>query len=106
MEGEAFPEGHVGLKGQDPVRVSRRSPTRIGHVVPAGVGLAKDLMVLALDGTLCRLWAGQPGSASVLHVRLSAGYGSVGGESHGCVDSTSGGADMWPRSRLVCDDTR
>lgn len=54
MEGEAFPEGHVGLKGQGPVRMSRRSPTRIGHVVPAGVGLAKDLMVLALDGTLCR----------------------------------------------------
>lgn len=54
MEGEAFPEGHVGLKGQGPVRVSRRSPTRIGHVVPAGVGLAKDLMVLALEGTLCR----------------------------------------------------
>lgn len=60
MEGEAFPEGHVGLKGQGPVRVSRRSPTWVGHVVPAGVGLAKDLMVLALDGTLCRLWqAGQ-----------------------------------------------
>lgn len=71
MEGEAFPEGHIGLKGQGPVRVSRRSPTRIGHVVPTGVGLAKDLMVLAM--------AGQPGSVSVLHVRLSAGYGSVGG---------------------------
>lgn len=61
MEGEAFPEGHVGLKGQGPVRVSRRSPTRIGHVVPAGVGLAKDLMVLALDGTLCRLWQASQG---------------------------------------------
>lgn len=41
MKGEALSEGHAGLKGQRPVRMSRRSPTWIGHVVPAGVGLVR-----------------------------------------------------------------
>lgn len=80
MEGMALSEGHVGLKGQRPVRVSCRSPTWVGHVVPAGVGLVRTWSLEWI-----RYYVDHPGSVYVLHVRLSQRGGGArfgGGVSH------------------------